>query len=170
MFSTLRDLYYLASEAACIPKRLIEAIAEGVALGWQTTHPDDDWMTAANAESARALSELLAEAEAEHEAWEMNELNDLFAEVGFSQDLVDAYWAATKTSPADGVAIGGPTVGESPAADSAIRPAPAAGHPNRSERRVLKSAAFGLHRWLIGEPCATPTYFASIIHDLEQLS
>ena len=72
MFSIIRDLAYLAHEAAYVPVRLVQALAEGLALGWETTRPSgDEGVTITHGPA------WLADAEAEREVWEMNELHHI---------------------------------------------------------------------------------------------
>ena len=71
-------------------------------------------------------------------------------------------------SSTDG-AVTDPAVECSPAAAASATSA-AAGHPNRDQRKLYAVAAFGLSEWMKGEPCDAPTYFRSLIHDLEQLA
>lgn len=119
-------------------------------------------------------------AEAEDEAWEMNEL---FTKPTPFDDIVEAWvndgdklWQflqgqiihAPQTASTDG-AVSDPAVECSPAAAGPGSSA-AAGHPNISQRRLHAAAAYGMRRWINGETCDAPTYYRSIVRDLEQFT
>jgi hypothetical protein len=178
MFSVVRDLYYLASEAAYLPVRFAQALAAGAVMGWQITRENDASyadIEAAYEREAKDAQQILAEAEAEREVWEPVECNCALADSG--PDLIDCHAlgnCALLTSPLDGEAepcvVAGPPCGERPEAISDIRPSVASGHPNRNERLLCGVAAYGLRAWMDGETCHTPTYFRSIARDLEHLA
>jgi hypothetical protein len=177
VFSVVRDLYYLASEAAYVPVRIAQAFAEGIAVGWQTCNPSGcEGVTITRGSGYREWrADQLSDAEAEREAWEMNELH------------TEAEWLGYKlTASTDGAVTADPAVECSPAAAASATSA-AAGHPNdpapieadrcgafavgagHPNERLLRSAVFGLKEWMTGESCDTQTYFAHIVRDLEQL-
>jgi hypothetical protein len=164
-------------QIARLPYEFARAFAGGVALGLEICYPmakppslEYDAaeqlayadLEAAYEREAKDAQQILADAEAEREVWEPWYLPAWARE------------AARKTSPVDGEAepcvVAGPPAGERPSPDSAILPAPGEGHPNVNQRRMHAAAAYGLREWLDGESCTAPTYFASIVNDLEQFS
>jgi hypothetical protein len=144
-------------QIARLPYDFARAFAGGVALGLEICYP-----MAKPPSLEYDAAEQLLDIEAEYEVLEPWYLPAWARE------------AALKTSPVDGEAepcvVAGPPAGERPSPDSAILPAPGEGHPNVNQRRMHAAAAYGLREWLDGERCSAPTYFASIVNDLEQFS
>jgi hypothetical protein len=156
----IRDLY-------CLARETVGAISEGFALGLRSCSdgpPGPDEIT-------------------HGPAWGSGKDLPVTASVikwGLDTILTDEARYGLVTSSADGEATG-PPAEERPAANPGIRPPVAAGHPNGwaapildlHDRGLLKLewvAAFGLSQWIAGEPCDAPTYFSSIVRDLEHLA
>jgi hypothetical protein len=149
------------------PFDLVRALADGVAMGLEVCYPmakppAPEGMKPGylwgylEPHLARAGAELLAEAEAEREAWDENELR------------TEAEWLGYQTASTDGAVTADPAVECSPAAAASATSA-AAGHPNRNQMR-MRVAVAGLRQWVAGETCSAPTYFGCIADDLEQLA
>lgn len=180
--SAIRDLYYLATEAAAVPVLLGQAVAQGLALGWKTSHPDPDSRDQIIHGPKWNTSDPIPPGIC---ALVMPEQPFAWRPHVFQTSSPDGEVSAGSADPA----------GEGrPAADSAILSAAAAGPPNheypdplamfkwRSAAEVVDTywrsnhpsaaaaAAIGLRQWISGEPCTAPTYFGSICRDLDQLA
>ena len=154
----LRDLFYLARET-------VGAIHEGVSLGLRIVRdesPDRDEITHGPAWIAEPPLPYWGDGEYDDfiRAWKAGELRVVGCDA-----CHDNHTSSTDGEIADGVTRADPPVDERPEAVSDIRPSAASGHP-----KLEWVAAWAIREWLSGEPCCAPTYFASIVRDLEELS
>lgn len=182
------------------PFDLVRALAEGVAMGLEVCypmatppapvdpyagwaevwrHPEGQLAVDCRHKGcilAEGEDEYYAEAKAEREAWEMNELRTESEWLGYRPTSCidyDGYLVSAsgvgvikpQTSSRDGAVTTDPVREESPAAAGSPGSSAAAGHPNVTSG-LAATAAFAIEEWMAARRCANPPVWQKFADEL----